>query len=201
MCPYDSCFILLINFIDYGRLYTMAFYSTLPLDPLIQETLSLEEKQPVFKRVFRYASTQCTAAFRVAISDLRSIRRARAGLWTLFGAWALGVVGIFVYLLAIGIPSDTWDERTACSPDNFFNVNASAYNVWSGSGFFEINLGSGSLTFTQAKLIDISWDIVRSTRNPLWKFMRLIYPLFPRSSAVEGKRFWHSCLGAYSPIM
>ncbi|KAI0886904.1 uncharacterized protein GGS22DRAFT_118950 [Annulohypoxylon maeteangense] len=36
----------------------------------------------------------------------------------------------------------------------------STYNTWATSGFFEINLGVGNLTFTQAKAIDISWDIV-----------------------------------------
>ncbi|KAK5655840.1 hypothetical protein OQA88_5379 [Cercophora sp. LCS_1] len=34
------------------------------------------------------------------------------------------------------------------------------YNWWSFDSFFEITLGFGSLTFTQAKVIDIAWDVL-----------------------------------------
>ncbi|KAI1380584.1 hypothetical protein F4677DRAFT_403956 [Hypoxylon crocopeplum] len=140
----------------------MASSSTLSLDSLIQETPLLEGRQPIFKRAFRFILTHCTAACREAILDLRSIRRARAALWSLYGAWFLSLLSIFFYLVMSGLYSSgsTYGDSTACRSDSSFNVNISAYNSWAASGFFKISLGGGNLTFTQAKVIDILWDII-----------------------------------------
>ncbi|KAI1455161.1 hypothetical protein F4805DRAFT_437039 [Annulohypoxylon moriforme] len=132
-------------------------------DSLILESPPPEgEKQPFIGRVFRSASTQCTAAFQEAVSDLKSIRRERAVLWSLLGIWITAVLGVFISLTAYAFSSTEfrYGETTACRSDNSFNVNISAYNAWEASGFFEINLGAGNLTFTQAKVIDITWDII-----------------------------------------
>ncbi|KAF1834814.1 hypothetical protein BDW02DRAFT_597817 [Decorospora gaudefroyi] len=51
-------------------------------------------------------------------------------------------------------------EPEACMPDGSFSIDPSKYKYWSSSGFFEITLGSGNFTFTQAKVIDIAWDIL-----------------------------------------
>ncbi|KAK4220626.1 hypothetical protein QBC38DRAFT_176088 [Podospora fimiseda] len=48
----------------------------------------------------------------------------------------------------------------ACRPDNTFSPFADSYNWWSPNGFFEVTLKGGSLTFGQAKLVDVSWDLI-----------------------------------------
>ncbi|OTA56503.1 hypothetical protein K449DRAFT_306300, partial [Hypoxylon sp. EC38] len=96
-----------------------------------------------------------------ALSDLRSIRWARVGLWTLLAVWSIIILGLFIFLALYGPLSSDFESRyTACRSDGSFNIMVYEYNAWSASGFFEINLGFGNLTFTQAKVIDISWDII-----------------------------------------
>jgi len=53
----------------------------------------------------------------------------------------------------------------ACLPDGSFDIafmklSAARYNWWKSSGFFQITLGFGVLSFTQAKVLDVAWDIV-----------------------------------------
>lgn len=50
-----------------------------------------------------------------------------------------------------------------CMPDGSFNNNPAEYNIWKTSGYFQITLGSGQLSFPVAKFIDISFDIVSAT--------------------------------------
>ena len=52
------------------------------------------------------------------------------------------------------------DSNSACQPDGQFSYVTGRYKAWDASGFFQITLGFGALTFTQAKVIDIIWDIV-----------------------------------------
>lgn len=49
---------------------------------------------------------------------------------------------------------------SACQPDGSFSIFPFDYYAWGISGFFQITIGFGSLTFTKAKAIDIVWDIV-----------------------------------------
>ncbi|KAH6671497.1 hypothetical protein F5X68DRAFT_264754 [Plectosphaerella plurivora] len=46
-----------------------------------------------------------------------------------------------------------------CQPDSTFRDDDD-YNNWALSGIFQINLRFGSLSFTQAKLIDVAWDVI-----------------------------------------
>lgn len=45
-------------------------------------------------------------------------------------------------------------------PDDSFSINPASYNVWKTSGYFQITLGTGHLSFAVAKFIDVSFDIV-----------------------------------------
>ncbi len=49
---------------------------------------------------------------------------------------------------------------TACQPGGSFSPYGDDYNWWSKDGFFEITYGFGSLSFTEAKIIDVAWDLV-----------------------------------------
>ncbi|KAF2434612.1 hypothetical protein EJ08DRAFT_627574 [Tothia fuscella] len=45
-------------------------------------------------------------------------------------------------------------------PDGSFSLNPASYNPWKPSGFFQITMGFGELSFGMAKFIDIAFDIV-----------------------------------------
>lgn len=62
--------------------------------------------------------------------------------------------------------ADTGDgyDLGACLPDGSFAIDPGLYRYFSGSGFFEITLAFGSMTFTQVKAIDVAWDIVSHLR-------------------------------------
>lgn len=60
-------------------------------------------------------------------------------------------------------PNDTLLDPgsfSGCRPDDTFSPFIDGYNWWSDSGFFQITLGFGSLTFGQVKLVDIIWNLV-----------------------------------------
>lgn len=48
----------------------------------------------------------------------------------------------------------------ACNPDGDFEISYSLYTPWKSSGVFAINIKIGSLTFWQAKFLDVAWDVV-----------------------------------------
>jgi hypothetical protein len=51
----------------------------------------------------------------------------------------------------------------ASQPDGSFRILPENYSYWSQSGFFQITLGYGTFSFAQAKLVDVSWDVVSSS--------------------------------------
>lgn len=97
---------------------------------------------------------------RQASRDFRS-RSGRGCLWVLASLWFIGLTAGFIFLCVWS----TWERsdynlQSACLPDDSFNLWPSTYQYWGNSGFFQITLGGGALTFTQAKAIDVVWDIV-----------------------------------------
>jgi hypothetical protein len=88
--------------------------------------------------------------------DLRTTKWLRGlGLYGLF-LWTCALLAI---LAILGVQS-VFTSDGACVPDDSFRVRPSSYNYWSSSGFFQITLGYGHLTFTEAKVVDIVWDVV-----------------------------------------
>jgi hypothetical protein len=49
--------------------------------------------------------------------------------------------------------------KTACSPDGTFRLEPEKFHYWS-TGFFQITLGFGNMSFTAAKVVDVVWDVV-----------------------------------------
>jgi hypothetical protein len=47
-----------------------------------------------------------------------------------------------------------------CLPNGDFALYNNTYNPWAPSGFFQITMGFGTLPFSNAKIIDIVWDVV-----------------------------------------
>ncbi|OTA99681.1 hypothetical protein M426DRAFT_67361 [Hypoxylon sp. CI-4A] len=134
--------------------------STLSLDSLILEDPPTD-KPSLYRRCISIVSTQVTGAFREALSDIKSVRWARAGLWTLFFIWTMIILGLFTFFVIYSTFSSTFESyNSACRSDGSFNMNPAEYRVWTASSFFEINIGFGELAFTEAKVIDVAWDII-----------------------------------------
>ena len=100
-----------------------------------------------------------------AWADIR-MSRWRAARWLLIPCWQAAVL--------VGIVSISWApatlsqfEDSACRPDGSFRVWGTDYNSWTINGFFQITIGMGTLTFTQAKVIDVAWDIVCQSSTPI----------------------------------
>ncbi|KAI2621152.1 hypothetical protein GGR54DRAFT_90698 [Hypoxylon sp. NC1633] len=145
----------------YNQMLPINFSSSLSLDSLIEESPAPEENQPSSISFYEKISSQWKGACREALSDLRSIGWARAGLWTLFVVWTMAMLGCLIYLIQYGLDSSIANgTQSACSADGNFHLFITEYSSWAASGFFEITLGFGNLSFTQAKVIDIAWDII-----------------------------------------
>ena len=96
---------------------------------------------------------------RAAYADVRA--RWCTGVSSfLISAWLSGLCTSLAILARV-----SWGGKSlACQPDGRFDLHPESYRYWDKSGFFQITLGYGNLDFTQAKVIDISWDVV-STRT------------------------------------
>ncbi|KAI1632356.1 hypothetical protein F4809DRAFT_653374 [Biscogniauxia mediterranea] len=86
------------------------------------------------------ASKIWAEARREASADLKAVQWLRAGFCT--------------------SPLSYQPTASACLPDGSFNPFEDDYNTWAASTFFQISLGLGNFTFTEAKVIDISWDVI-----------------------------------------
>lgn len=111
-----------------------------------------------FLKGFRVLRT----AFRELKQDLKSTRWLRGLGWSVGVIWFLGLI-IGAILLAISQSFAT--SYMACQPDGNFSLSPETYSTWSSTGFFQITLGGGHLSFAIAKLVDIVWDIVNSIKN------------------------------------
>jgi hypothetical protein len=93
--------------------------------------------------------------------DLKRTRWLRGFGWFAAVLWLFGLIAT---ACVIGIMTLSSTE-TACQPDGQFRLHPDEFTMWSSSGFFQITLGGGELTFTEAKVIDIVWDIVSPFRD------------------------------------
>lgn len=74
------------------------------------------------------------------------------------GFWIAGLITLLLTLAEL----HSWLSSSACRPDGTFSPYVVGFSYWDISGFFQINVGFGNFTFTQAKIIDTAWDVVRS---------------------------------------
>ena len=95
-------------------------------------------------------------AYRDLKNDLKNTRWLRGLGWFAGAIWFLGLAGTAILIGYATLSS----SKLACQPDGSFRLHPETYSMWSSSGFFQITLGGGHLTFAQAKVIDIVWDIV-----------------------------------------
>ncbi|TRX93468.1 hypothetical protein FHL15_005743 [Xylaria flabelliformis] len=115
----------------------------LPLTPL-DDPFTVENRSPHGVNNRRYV--------KEAWQDARADVSTR---WPLFFLilWFAGLFTILKILAFLSPPS------AACRPDGTFSAFA-GYSFWDSSGFFQITLAFGNLSFTEVKVIDITWDVV-----------------------------------------
>jgi hypothetical protein len=91
----------------------------------------------------------------------------RLGTWSLFFLW-LSMLSFVLFLLVVweymvGMAT-VFSSHDGCQPDGTFSPFVDAYSSWSSAGIFQITMGFGELSFTEAKIIDIVWDVVSMIR-------------------------------------
>ncbi|KAI1173350.1 hypothetical protein F4777DRAFT_558166 [Nemania sp. FL0916] len=99
--------------------------------------------------ILKQGKHHITRACKEAISNMRS-------RWP-FLFLALWSVGLAYALVRLG--SSIGPGRYACRPDGTFSPFW-GYSFWDSSGFFQITLAFGNFTFSEAKILDVAWDIV-----------------------------------------
>lgn len=115
-----------------------------------QETVVHPPTKKNFLRIIALRS-----AHRRAWCDLK-LHGQRGALWTLAFAIFCGLLYVLGNVLSLYSAFGVG----ACQPDGSFSMDPFQYRYWSASGFFQITLGFGDLSFTAAKAIDICWDVV-----------------------------------------
>lgn len=142
-----------ITYYLFSRL-PMALAQSSYLGPLAQQS---PVPSPRNKKAFLGSLATCIKeAWKEALADVRN-------RWPFFflAVWFAGLT----YLLAeLGV--HIHPPISACRPDGTFSP-FTGYSYWDVSGIFQITLAFGSFTFTQAKVIDIAWDIVRRAKLAL----------------------------------
>jgi hypothetical protein len=121
------------------------------------QTVALHRRRPNISELWR-------SAYGDLKNDLKSLKRTR---WLRGFGWLAGgiwFVGLIATACVIGTMTLTSTD-TACQPDGKFRLHPDEFTLWSSSGFFQITLGGGEMTFTEVKVIDIIWDIVGSFRT------------------------------------
>jgi hypothetical protein len=105
--------------------------------------------------------------------DLRT-RWARGLLLAFYLCIALAAVYFLLLIIKVSIDPNYLgfvDSSTAYLPDGRFSLYPFSFQFWSKPEAFEITLGFGKLSFTQAKVIDVMWDIVSTTTRRLLYLM------------------------------
>lgn len=106
--------------------------------------------------------SRAITGFKGAFHDLK--RDIKSTQWLRGLGWYTGVIWTFALiagLIAICVLPRFGNNDNACPPDRVFRLHPEKYSVWSSTAFFQITLGGGKLSFAQAKVIDVVWDIVR----------------------------------------
>jgi hypothetical protein len=92
--------------------------------------------------------------------DFNALRWIPLLWWLLAHLGTLAGVAILLRYLVLITTVPIFAPSGVCMPDGSFNAGLDPYNMWSSSGFFQITLGFGELSFGTAKFIDVAWDVV-----------------------------------------
>lgn len=94
-------------------------------------------------------------------------------LTALLALWGTGLVATEGFGLVTGNPlfASSFSGDSACQPGGDFNPFADTYTSWTLAGFFQISVAFGSLSFTEAKVVDVVWDLVSASSYALVLFL------------------------------
>ncbi len=115
------------------------------------------------KIIWRLVAHHWKTSFQELWDDLRTTRWARGFGWFSFLViWCGGLVTAITFVALISsINNHLLSESfSPCLVDGSFSLQPDRYNAWTASGAFEITLGFGNLSFANAKLLDVIWDVV-----------------------------------------
>ena len=107
---------------------------------------------------FRNSLRSVRTAFRNLKRDLKSTQWLRGLGWFFGFVWNSSLL-VTLLLVATGAEWFSSDLK-ACQADGSFNLDPRTYSMWSSSGFFQVTLAGGHLTFAGAKAVDVIWDVV-----------------------------------------
>lgn len=113
----------------------------------------------------RFILQPLKTAFQELRDDFRSTRCVRGfGWFSFFVFWCGGLITAIAFLtpgyLSYYYLRPNNIKISPCLPDGSFGMNPNLYDLWAISGAFEITLAFGNLSFANAKLIDVIWDVV-----------------------------------------
>lgn len=144
----------------------------LELAPLFcAKALESPEKRDESSKSSSSITTLIKGAFKDARKDIKSIPRPFSSSSRRFLA-RFGIVIWFASLFTLLSFLSFWMSlglESPCEADGDFNIELDSEmggfkyrgDLWAIKGFFEVTLGWGKLSFTAAKLIDVTWDLVR----------------------------------------
>ncbi|KAE9572776.1 hypothetical protein CGMCC3_g11228 [Colletotrichum fructicola] len=94
-----------------------------------------------------------------AVQDLIDFNWVIAISWLFLLGWIAGL-GVLMSVVIQQPQTITDSDNTACQPDGSFNIFMNEYDWWAASGFFQITMAWGTMTFANAKFVDVAWDVV-----------------------------------------
>lgn len=177
------------------------------IDPLLMEG-NASQLQHTFspEKSSSYLAKLCTEIRNEVPHDLKSTKWRRTAAsyfkWLGFSIWAPGLIVLCVIFPLVITPSISLESSeywNYCAPDGSFSLDPT--NPWNPDWTFQIVLAFGSLSFTQAKVIDIVWDIVSSDNFKPASSLCLNADNGSRESAVWGRACWHTSHGIHSLFM
>jgi hypothetical protein len=142
-----------------------------------------------WKRIGPSLAAECRSSLQSILTILR-----RAGWWRT-SAYLSCYAAVFVLCLFLPLYSlmDFASQFTGdtCLPDGRFSLGSN-YSLWDISGIFQISMGFGAFSFSNAKLLDAVWDVVsdQSDTNTLEHSLTNFQGCGPRNPGFVG----HHCL-------
>lgn len=135
--------------------------------PVCNNTSSDSNLLPTVRRVRSWRTVNRPPLCEHDTRHPRIVKNIRWMFSAILFLWAISLV-VSMLLLVVSQTSPKWltagasnkSAASACRPDGSFNLRQTDFNRWNIRNFVQITFGLGPMSFTEAKLIDILWDLV-----------------------------------------
>jgi hypothetical protein len=143
--------------------FFLLFFSFLLVAEMFASASKDENRPPAGKQTPRLAGL---ANLKGSLAeDLRGARWGKGGLWILATLWLVFLCLVFSILVPLHFTSITSWSGSVCEPNDAFNIYPGRYNPFAVEDFFQITVGFGEFSFSEAKMIDVAWDLVSSPHS------------------------------------